>query len=82
VSGRGPSGTPSLQPDHLWGPGGIPPSALPVLPATVGPLNSSVGFNVPNQVSGQSNAWTMNWNLTPIVPPVDILITIPNYCTW
>jgi hypothetical protein len=83
VTGCGASGTASPQSDYQWGPGNPPPSAYPGLPSTVGPVNPSVGFTAQGPLGGQTNSWTMSWNLKPIVPQVDVLVTTTSdYCTW
>jgi hypothetical protein len=83
LTGCGASGTASPQSGYQWGPGNPPPSAYPGLPSTVGPVNPSVGFTAQGPLGGLTNSWTMSWNLKPIVPQVDVLVTTTSdYCMW
>jgi hypothetical protein len=59
------------------------------LPGMIGPLNGSNTIQAPSGIlelyGGDTNAdasWTVSWNLAPVPPNLDVVVTIPDYDTW
>jgi len=72
-----------------WGP--IMTTAVPAqgnfltvpLPTTVGPITGSTTFQAtPGGLGGLTANWTLTWNLTPIPPNLDLIVSIPAYAKW
>jgi hypothetical protein len=63
-------------------------SQLP-LPNAIGPLSGSNSIQAPSNILATSAAdtnadasWTVSWNLAPVPPDLDVIVTIPGYDTW
>jgi hypothetical protein len=58
------------------------------LPGMIGPLSGSNSIQAPSAIlssQGDPNAdssWTVSWNLAPVPPDLDVIVTIPGYDTW
>ena len=73
-----------------WGPFGSPYAGflsknIP-LPSNISTLSGSSTIQGYDQAVGGNGTgqgtWTVTWNISPTLPDLDVLITIPGYSTW
>lgn len=59
------------------------------LPNAIGSLSGSNSVQAPSNILATTGpdtnadaSWTVSWNLTPLPPNFDVIVTIPGYDTW
>lgn len=74
---------PPAQLSTTWGPGSLTASqtSMPLPPFT-----NSLSLSIPTIVvpvfTGSSTSWALSGSLSPFIPPLDVVVLIPQYPTW
>jgi hypothetical protein len=86
-SGCGATGQPATYLSEPWGPGfdSIAQTSLPLpnfgpnLPVSIPLIQANGGFG--GGLSGPTT-WSVSGSLIPFIPPLDVVVMIPQYATW